>query len=56
MKIVGVSCSPRKGQTTVQAAMLCHDMVVIGLETARNLGCRVAEVVRRLAGSQGPRE
>ncbi len=63
----------------VQAAMLCHDMVVVsdgrptahfgaalwsgspggvagdeaGLETARNLGRRVAEVAQRLAGGKG---
>ncbi len=66
----------------VQAAMLCHDMVVvgdgrpmahfgaalwsggpggivgdeIGLETARNLGRRVAEVAQRLAGGKGDSE
>jgi multimeric flavodoxin WrbA len=66
----------------VQAAMLCHDMVVVGdgrptahfgaalwsgapggiaqdaagLETATNLGRRVAEVALRLAGGKGFRE
>ena len=66
----------------VQAAMLCHDMVVvgdgrptahfgaalwsggpggvvgdeIGLEPARNLGRRVAEVAQRLAGGKGEPE
>jgi multimeric flavodoxin WrbA len=66
----------------VQAAMLCHDMVVVGdgrptahfgaalwsggpggtvedtvgLDTARNLGRRVAEVAQRLGRKKGPRE
>ena len=62
MKIIAVACSPRKGKTTKAALEVCLEAAReagdqgvadddVGLETARNLGRRVAEVCLQLDGA-----
>ncbi len=50
MKIIGVSASPRKNQSTCFALQQCLDEAdSTGITTARNLGRRMAEVAQSLS-------